>query len=195
MPSLRRLALPLAPATAALTLSGLVGCELDPSQGRVQGVNPTSAMSTEVVRVIDGDTVAVRPTQELAGVAGAGEEEYVVRLLSIDSPEMHHTDERDPDCGAREATDRLAALLPAATPVLVELDGRSDRVDRYGRVLAYVSVNDLDINRSLVADGLAEAWYPSGEPRPARFGEYREVERAAKASGAGSWSMCGSLGR
>jgi endonuclease YncB( thermonuclease family) len=87
-----------------------------------------------VVTVHDGDTVTCADP--------AGREEKI-RLVGIDAPEYHQPYGR----AAREA---LAAKL-AAGGVRVESTAR----DQHGRLLATLFVGDRDINRELVADGLA----------------------------------------
>jgi micrococcal nuclease len=87
-----------------------------------------------VVTVHDGDTVTCADP--------AGREEKI-RLVGIDAPEYHQPYGR----AAREA---LAAKL-AAGGVRVESTAR----DQHGRLLATLFVGDRDVNRELVADGLA----------------------------------------
>ena len=88
--------------------------------------------------VIDGDTVDI----------DIGGREERVRLIGIDTPELH-TDAGGAECMAREALEFTAAELPAGTEVRLERDvvGRDD----YGRLLAYVYrraddvlINELD---------------------------------------------------
>ena len=87
-----------------------------------------------VVTVHDGDTVTC--------VDPAGRTEKI-RLLGIDAPEY-----RQPyGHAAREA---LAAKL-AAGGVQVETTAR----DQHGRLLATLSIGNRDINREMVAEGLA----------------------------------------
>lgn len=78
----------------------------------------------ELLDVVDGDTVVL--LSELGP--------RTVRLIGIDSPEM---EEGAPWLIAREA---LTAIAPLGTPVWVEL-GREVE-DRYGRLLAYLYIED-----------------------------------------------------
>jgi endonuclease YncB( thermonuclease family) len=87
-----------------------------------------------VVTVHDGDTVTCADP--------AGREEKI-RLVGIDAPEYHQP-------YGRAARETLAAKL-AAGGVRVESTAR----DQHGRLLATLFVGDRDINRELVADGLA----------------------------------------
>ena len=84
-----------------------------------------------VVRVLDGDTI------ELAG----GD---IVRLLAVDTPEK---DEPLYD----EAT-RFLERLVLGKAVQIEYAGA--RRDRYGRLLGYVFVDTLLVNRAIITNGL-----------------------------------------
>lgn len=74
-------------------------------------------------------------------------------------------------------------------------DPVADSVDRFGRQLAYVSVDGRDVALLLVQEGMAEAWYPASEPQPTRYSAYRVAESAAKAAHTGLWAVCDSMGR
>lgn len=143
-----------------------------------------------VVRVVDGDTLAVEPSATLPPTNEDGTE-HVVRVLAIDAPEMHYADDTDPACGAQAATDYLDELLPAGTTVNLVHDSEADEVDRYGRTLAYVELEATgDVGQLLVAEGYAAAWYPQSEPEPDRFSDYQDRTAEARAAGAGSWGHC-----
>lgn len=100
-------------------------------------------------RVIDGDTI-----DDLArGVR--------IRLANIDAPELH-----DPGCAAelrlaRHARDMVRERLSGAHAVGLR---RLERIDRYGRELAFVSVDGADLGEALIAAGLARPW--TGRRRP-----------------------------
>jgi micrococcal nuclease len=82
-----------------------------------------------VVRVIDGDTVALR-------IDGT---ETRVRLLNIDTPETK--DPNEPvECLGPEASEYLTTLLPVGAKVTLQYD--EQRFDRYGRTLAAVYTSD-----------------------------------------------------
>jgi micrococcal nuclease len=105
------------------------------------------AAACVVERVVDGDTFVCLP--ELR--SGAGGER--VRLLLIDTPELA---QRPFGAAAR---DTAAALLPPGTRVRLELDVSAR--DRFGRLLAYVWVDSVMVNRELVRRGMAVvAVYP-----------------------------------
>jgi len=188
-------------AAAGIFLAvGFGGCsvltELGSSQQLQPSANQPGPTSAQVVRVIDGDTIAVAPTSELPATNSAGSE-HVVRLLGIDAPEMNKSSGNSPDCGAQEATDRLGQLIAGAS-VTLTFDASSDHTDRYGRSLAYVETPgapSVDIALQMVIDGYAGAWYPRSEPEPERFASYADALRAAEVSGVGAHGSCGVLGR
>ncbi len=90
-----------------------------------------------VIGIIDGDTIIV----DLNGVT------WRVRYIGIDTPESGQP------CGS-EATSANYALVNDKTIRMVK---DVNETDRYGRLLRYVYVGDVFVNRELVADGWAEA--------------------------------------
>lgn len=176
-------------ACALLAGLTLTGCSTLASPTPDQEVDG-GEVDTAVVRVIDGDTIAVEPSSALPATSEDGAE-HVVRVLGIDAPEMHYTDDTEPDCGAQEATDYLDELLVPGAAVTLVHDSEADEIDRYGRTLAYVELETAgDVGELLVANGYAAAWHPQSEPEPDRFSAYQESMAEARAAGAGSWEHC-----
>jgi micrococcal nuclease len=98
-----------------------------------------------VVRVVDGDTVVMRLFGGKLGatVSGEGEE---VRLIGIDAPESGEE-------FSREATDALTGLAGGREVDLI-LD--EETRDQYGRVLAYLFLEDgTMVNAELLHQGVA----------------------------------------
>lgn len=143
--------------------------------------SPASAGRSDVpvvARVVDGDTLVV-------AMPGAGDEK--VRLIGIDTPES--VDPRRPvECFGKEASARLAALLPVGTEVRLERDveGR----DRYGRLLAYVyrSSDATFVNLALAEEGYAQPL--SIPPNIAYATRFAAAAAAAREAGRGLWSAC-----
>ena len=99
-------------------------------------------VSAEVIRVIDGDTIEVT-------IDGKVEK---VRYIGIDSPEPYS--EEVPECFSKEASMANRNLVENKKVTLVpDLEDR----DRYDRLLRYVYVGDVFVNKELVKDGFAEA--------------------------------------
>lgn len=121
----------------------------------------------QVVRVIDGDTVAVR-----------GDDSTIqkVRLANIDAPE----------CGmpfGPQAKQHLEDLVLGRTVLLVE-NGQ----DRYRRTVASLSVDKQDIGLAMIRAGMA--WYDGRFARRQGRGsriDYSAAERNARAQRLGLW--------
>jgi micrococcal nuclease len=124
-----------------------------------------------VQRVIDGDTIVLTTGRH-------------VRLVQIDAPELS-----GPECYASAARATLARLLPVGTPIQLELDPRLDRVDRYGRTLAYVRKRGENVNLTLVARGAASVWFYDGA-RGRYAVQLMSAARRAKAAKRGLWKAC-----
>lgn len=116
-----------------------------------------------VTRVIDGDTIDVM----LNGVNTR------VRYLQM------NTTERGEVC-YREATDANSELVLGKT---VRLVADQEKVDRYDRLLRFIYVGDVLVNRVLVEQGFAEVvLYP---PNDAHYEEFKRLEQEAAAAGRG----------
>lgn len=153
-------------------------------------------MQTKLLRIIDGDTIAVAPVEGVLPGTNAAGDEHSVRMLGIDTPEMNFHDPADPECGAEEATEHLEELLPVDHDVILTFDEKADHTDRYDRSLAYVANLGLDdINLAMVADGYAEPWYPKSAPEPTRVPEYTKAAEKAEADNLGSYAECSDIGR
>ena len=148
-------------------------------EGEADGDGSGAAGNGSVVKVIDGDTLVVR--------LGSGDEH--LRLIGIDTPESVATD-RPNECYGKEASARLAELLPPGTEVRVERD--VEPRDRYDRLLGYLyRVGDgLFVNQDMVAKGfaIAKAFPPNTMFEP----PLEAAEAEARNATAGLWSACGS---
>lgn len=97
-----------------------------------------TARTYYVARVIDGDTV------ELGNGQG-------VRVVGIDTPERG-------ECGFDTAT---AAMIRLVEGKQVRLTQPDEDTDRYGRLLRYLNIGDIDPGLRLIKNGLAIARYDS----------------------------------
>lgn len=118
-----------------------------------------------VTRVIDGDTVEIE----------GGEH---VRYIGMDTPEMSP---REP--WAEEAT---AANRELVEGEMVTLTLDVERRDRYGRLLAYVHVDDTFVNAELVRRGLAQIMTVPPNVRHAE--RFLKLQRRAREQGRGMWA-------
>ena len=129
-----------------------------------------------VVRVTDGDTLKVRLAD--------GREEYV-RILGIDTPEVHGRTE----CGGAAASRRMRRLAPVGAKVALIGDPTQADRDRYDRLLRYVQRRGKDVGRAQVAAGLAQVFVYRNDPFQ-QAGSYQRAERRADRQDRGSWSRC-----
>ncbi|MFV8752417.1 thermonuclease family protein [Nannocystaceae bacterium ST9] len=128
---------------------------------------PTTAM---VDRAIDGDTI----------VLTTGEH---VRLILVDTTEI--TNDKN-ECWGQNALQFTKGMVEGREVVL---DYDVECLDQYGRLLAYVSVDGVEVNRALLEQGQACLAYfpPNGETR---VFEYQGYETAAKQAGLAMWGAC-----
>lgn len=123
------------------------------------------AQTAKVTHVSDGDSF----------ILASGER---VRMIGINSPELA-------DKFGAEAKEHLARLIRGKT-VTLEREPANDDRDIHGRLLRFVSLDSVDINRQMIADGWAYAFLRYPFAREKRD-SYRDAERAAKESRLGIW--------
>lgn len=121
-----------------------------------------------VARVVDGDTIDLE----------SGER---VRYLLVNAPEVGSG-----ECWAAEAMAFNAQLVEGRS-VSLAYDGEC--TDRYDRLLAYVSVDERNVNALLVERGYACVLYlpPSGS---ARVDAFFALEATARSKALGMWGAC-----
>ena len=96
----------------------------------------------KVYRVVDGDTIHFYVKSKL----------YAIRMLGIDTPELHFKGTAQPRWGMIAKQSLLSMVGPGDT-ITLELD--QTRCDRYGRVLGHVFKNGVNLNFEQVRRGLA----------------------------------------
>src|SRR5690606_24470220 len=115
------------------------------AQAQVSGQFSKCGSGTRYTCVVDGDTIWLE-----------GEN---LRLEGFDTPEPYNDicgGQREVDL-AHRASDRLVELLNNNT-FTVQTSG----ADRYGRTLATIRIDGVDVGDTLIAEGLARRW-PDGE--------------------------------
>ena len=138
------------------------------------GNAPAGGVTVAVSRVVDGDTVEISPALD-------GVEE--VRLIGVDTPETV-----DPTEGVEPYGPQASAFAKR------ELSGRrvglefdEERVDQYGRLLAYVHAGGSMFNEELLRKGYAQAYpYP---PNTAHATRFAAAQRKARAARLGIWGL------
>lgn len=139
--------------------------------------NGTTVVKVPVTKVIDGDTIKVRIN---------GREE-TVRFLLIDTPETHH-----PKLGVQpfgpEASAETERLLDHQT-VTLELAENKGR-DKYGRLLAYIFIDNASVEIDLLEKGLARVAYII-PPNTKYLETFQLAEADAKKAHRGVWRTPG----
>lgn len=139
------------------------------------GVINTIGTYYKVTKVTDGDTLHI----DLEGV------DEKVRLIGINTPET--VDPRtEVQCFGKEAS-TLMKSLAGDKLVRLEYDDSQGMRDGYGRLLAYVYLEDGQmINRKMIAEGYA---YEYTYMKPYKYQkEFRELQTLARVSGRGLWN-------
>jgi len=107
-----------------------------------------------------------------------------VRLIGIDTPESVAPGE-PVQCFAIEASSYTTDRLEGER---VRLQFDLERIDPYGRTLAYVWLGDELFNETLVREGYAfVTTYP---PNVRYVGRFRAAQREARSAGRGVWGRC-----
>lgn len=150
----------LALTAAGAVLLGGLGCDPGTRCGPSSGV---------VARVLDGDTIDLE----------SGER---IRYLMIDTPEATS----EVECYGEEAR-QFNADLVAGREVTLRYDQQCE--DRFGRLLAYVSVDGREVNTLLVERGFACLLHlpPNGDDR---LDDFEALEIQAMSEGRGLWGAC-----
>lgn len=126
---------------------------------------------TKILRVYDGDTVLVSQANG----------RHLVRLLGIDAPETSKAkDQPGQPFSARSRRHLAERVLNRC----VELTAYGD--DRYGRRLAIIHLERVNINLEMVLLGLAEV-YRGRTPDEFNRRPYEKAEAEARRSGRGMW--------
>lgn len=169
----------------------LAGCASMGPAGPGEGTNgpavPDADLTATVLRVVDGDTLAVRLENGT---------EDTVRLVGVDTPEVHAaaqpgefegvpTTEAGRSCLRRwgETASAVAKDRLAGETVGLAFDRNLDRRGYYGRLLAYVVHDGETVNYRLVADGYGRVYdsqFSEGEV-------YYAAEARARERGTGLW--------
>lgn len=138
--------------------------------------NPSNISSElyKVVRVVDGDTIIIDYN---------GTEERV-RLIGVDTPESVHPDkEKNTEFGTTASN--FSKELLTDKYVKIELDVQER--DQYGRILAYVYLNDVMVNKTLLQEGYAKvATYP---PNVKYVDDFTSIQEEARNNKKGLWGL------
>lgn len=149
---------------AAIVLVFMVSKALVPQKKE----NKWKSFSATVTKVYDGDTVKL-----LSGVK--------VRLLGIDTPEIHHPDLPVEKYGYKAYYYLKNRILGKTCKIEYNT---SEKYDKYGRLLAYIYLDNVFINGELVEKGFA---YIYNRSEGKKSGELRRLEQEARENNKGLW--------
>ena len=135
-----------------------------------------------VKRVVDGDTLLLKNDQR-------------VRLIGVDTPEVHiseklyrdaertHRDIETIRKSGKRASDFVKSLVKPGDRIKLEYDWQ--KVDKYGRILAYVYLEDgRFLNAEIIKQGYGNAYTRF----PFKYvDEFRRYEREARENKKGLW--------
>jgi micrococcal nuclease len=169
-------------ATAVMAVV-LVGC----TSGSPVGATPPAERETgHVVRVSDGDTLTVQ----------LADRRERVRLIGVDSPELHASPKLDRDAARSRRSRRDIQAEGARAQAFAEkrLLGRTVALerdiqarDRYGRLLAYVWLEDGTLfNLELVREGWARIL--TKPPNVRHAADLLDAQRDARDARRGLWA-------
>ena len=131
-----------------------------------------SAQALEkIVRIYDGDTLTL----------SSGEK---VRLVQIDTPEL-----ASKECYAAQARAELVKLLNQSGDISLTSDPNLDSIDRYGRLLRYVFIDNTNINLKLVEIGAAAPYFYRKE-KGIYASQLLKAAQVAQKNGIGLWGAC-----
>jgi len=156
----------LAHAVAALML-GFAGV----ASGTIAALEAGEPLTGRVVRVIDGDTIAVRIDKKV----------LTVRYIGINTREAKMPAD-SMIAGPTEAAEFNRALVLGQT-VRLEMDQQEK--DPQGRTLAYVYVGDLMVNAEMVANGYAAVAITP--PNAMHEDMLQQLQRQARLLKVGRW--------
>jgi micrococcal nuclease len=154
-------------AAILLTLLGFLGgSQYQKSLTPTTPATPSYPSSATVQRIIDGDTIGLDTNQS-------------VRLYGISCPDFG-------DPFHDEATDFTTNLTENQTITLEYEQGYES--DRFGRLLAYIIVDDTNLNIELARQGLAEVVLYEKRRKLIYQDELLEAQAHAKENNLGIWS-------
>ena len=139
------------------------------------GVEASNKFKVTLDKCVDGDTARFIINGE----------SRTVRFLSINTPEIAHGGQEAQAYGD-EASKFTCDALSQAKSIKLQYDPKSDQVDKYDRVLAWVFVDGELLQEKLVREGLAEVKYVYDDYLYSDNLKYEEVN--AKNSRLGMWA-------
>ncbi len=138
--------------------------------------NNVSAKETvKLSRCVDGDTIKVVLNKDIV----------TVRLIAIDTPESVKPDAEAAYYG-KEASEYTCNRVTNAKKIQLEYDEKSDKYDKFDRLIAWVYVDNKLLQAELVEKGYAKVAYLYDDYKYAD--ELKKYQELASAKGIGIWN-------
>lgn len=132
-------------------------------------------VKVKLKKCVDGDTARFIIDNEVKST----------RFLAINTPEIKHGKKKAEPYGV-EASNYTCKRLKNAKEIALEYDDNSDKTDKYGRVLAWVFVDDELLQNDLVKKGYAEVKYLYGDYKYTK--DLEKSQKKAKKEKLNIWS-------
>ncbi len=160
---------------AVVLIGGLLGLGKDRNISNVLSSQSPKPGFVKVVKVIDGDTLDVSLNGKTTRV----------RLIGVNSPESVDP-RKSVECFGVEASNEAKKLLLGQF-VKLESDDSQQNIDRYGRLLRYVYLEDgTSFNKEMIELGFANE-YTYQTPYKYQK-EFKEAEVEARLNKRGLWA-------
>ena len=147
-------------------------CTSSELQGEPKQPELASLTQVEVLRIVDGDTIEI-------SLDGTKEK---LRFIGIDTPESVHSDASRNVPYGKVATAFTEEKLEGQT-IWLEFDVQER--DQYGRLLAYVYIDDVMFNKMLLDEGHASVL--TTPPNVKYVEVFTAAQKNARDTGRGQW--------
>lgn len=149
---------------------------LIPKEPVIRQVEIETPALYKVAGVIDGDTIVVN----------MNDKPETIRFIGVDTPETVHPT-KPKECYGEEASKKTLEMLLSKFVYLVP-DPQTKNVDKYGRLLRYVFLEDgTFVNAKLIEGGFGFNYIYD----PFQFmKEFDRLEKQAKSTKIGLWGAC-----
>jgi len=107
-----------------------------------------------VTGVYDGDSITCDVVYPITDNSYMVQKNVKVRIYGIDTPEVRHKNPLHKAAGIRARVEVRSLLLNQEVDLLILKDH-----DKYGRMLAYVEIDGVDISKYLLENGYAQEYY------------------------------------
>lgn len=128
------------------------------------------------IKCIDGDTIK----------ATINDNEETIRFIGIDTPETKYSTKTEDEPYAVEASEYTCDKVTHAKVVEIEYDSKSDKTDKYGRILGWIFVDNSLLQKELVYNGYARVKYIYDDYK--YLDELKEYEKVAMINKSGIWN-------